>query len=255
MQSTSAVPEHILAYGLYGSGKTHAWATVADSYRQEGSTNKFYVIGTEHGALGRLSDGYPDFDKNVEWKDVGDWYQLADLTTDYVQRAEKGDWIVLEGGDKPWHWVQMLWDKLHGEPATLDPVDPFAMERGMPDGSINRDWVKINGVYRNWINSILRSPAHVFSCNPQDALKLPTGGAKGWSDDKEVIDQYSRFGFKPAGQKELGHHFHTVLWMKNPAYKQWTITSVDDHTRELLDNQVVSNFVLDYLVKIARWEL
>ncbi len=255
MQSTSAVPEHILSFGSFGTGKTHAWATIAEEYRKAGLTNKFYVIGTEHGALGRLSDAYPDFTDNVVWKDVGDWLELSDLTAEYVSLLGKCDWLVLEGGDKPWHWIQILWDKLHGEPPAYDPRDPFAMEKGMPDGGINRDWVKINGVYRNWINSILRSPAHVFSCNPQDPLRLPTGSGKGWSDDREVIEQYSRFGFRPSGQKELGHHFHTVLWMKNPGFRKWTITTVDDHTRELLDNSEVHNFVLDYLVKVAKWSI
>jgi hypothetical protein len=257
MKSNSAVPEHILLFGLYGSGKSNAWATIAKELRAAGSDAQFRVIGTEHGAMGRLSDGYPDFHKNVSWKDVRHWMELSDYTEEILSASVKDDWIIVEGGDKPWHWVQLLYDKLHGTPAEFDPRDPFAMEAGMPGDDTKRDWVKINGVYRNWINSILRSEAHVLFCNPQENIKLPDPNkAKGgWHDSKEVIEQYSRFGVRPAGQKELGHHFHSVIWMKNPRSGEWTMTTVDDHTREIMDGQPVNNFVLDYLVKVAKWSL
>jgi hypothetical protein len=198
-------------------------------------------------------------DVNCNFVDVQDWYTLEERTDQILASLANPDdgyrdIIVLEGGDKPWHWVQLLYDKLHGEPVKMMPKDPFSMEKGMTE--VSRDWVKINGVYRNWINGVLRSPAHVVVCCPQDAVRLPNPQKpKEWHDDKNVVEQYSRFGYRPAGQKEMGHHLHTVLWARNPSYKKWTLTSVDDHTRELLDNEEVNNFVMDYLVKIAKWEL
>lgn len=254
MKSTSAVPERILTFGLYGSGKTHGWGTLADFYREEGLDNKFYVIGTESGSVGRLSDKYPNFDDNVVVRDVDDWYELTAWTDEILGQVVPGDWIVMEGLDKPWHWVQGLYDKLHGPKLDLDPRDPFSMARGVTE--VDRDWVKINAVYRNWINPIVRSDAHVYGTSPQDAIRLPNPQKpKAWSDSKEVIGQYEMFGFRPAGQKELGHHFHSVLWMKHPTRSKWTITTVDDHTREQLHDAEIHNFVLDYLHKVARWDI
>ena len=255
MKSTSAAREHILAFGIYGGGKTHAWATIAQMYREMATPGRFYVVGTEWGALARLSDGYADFGDNVEWQDVEDWYDLTSLTSEYLERAEAGDWIVIEGVDKPWQWVMELWDRLHGTPPKVMPNDPFSAAQ---DGSsTERDWIKINKVYRSWINPILRSPAHVFACCPQEQVRMPDPRKDkgGWHDSKEVIDQYSRFGYRPAGQKELGHHFHSVLWMQNPRKDVWTMTTVDDHTREHQHDTQVTNFVHDYLVKVGKWEL
>ena len=254
MKSGSAVPEHIVTFGLYGSGKTHSWATIAEHYRETDASGQFYVIGTEHGAVGRLRDAYPDFDKNVQFKDVTDWYELTDWTDEIVGQVVGGDWVVIEGIDKPWHWVQSLYDSLHGSTLNVDPRDPFSMERGVTE--VERDWVKINGVYRKWINPILRSPAHVFACSPQDSIRMPNPQKpKQWSDSKDVIEQYEEIGFRPAGQKELGHHFHTVLHMKNPSRDRYVMRTVDDHTREKQYDTPISNFVIDYLFKVARWEI
>lgn len=255
MKSTSSVPEHIITFGLYGSGKTYSWATVAEHSREsDDKPKRFFVIGTEVGAVGRLRDAYADFDTNVQFRDVTDWYELTAWSDEILGVVDSGDWIVIEGIDKPWHWVQSLYDELHGPKLDVDPKDPFSMERGVTE--VERDWVKINGVYRKWINPILRSPAHVFACSPQDAIRMPNPSKpKAWSDGKDVVEQYERFGFRPAGQKELGHHFHTVLWCKNPSRNVWTMTTIDDHTRDQLSDQEVSNFVIDYLYKVAKWQI
>lgn len=255
MQSTSTVTEAILAFGLYGGGKTHSWATIAEHCREADDGTQFYVIGTEYGAVGRLADAYDNFNSNVQCKDVSGWLECADWTTEILSKIKRGDWIIIEGIDKPWHWVQSLWDELHGPKLDIDPRDPFSMQRGVTE--VQRDWVKINGVYRNWINPILRSDAHVFACGPQDALRMPNpSNPKAWSDDKEVLEQYSQFGFRPAGQKELGHHFHTVLWMKNPMKGKYQMVTVDDHGRNPSGTVIdVNNFVLDYLLKVAKWEI
>jgi hypothetical protein len=253
------VPEHILLFGLYGSGKTNSWVTWAKMQRETGTPGHFYVIGTEWGSMGRQWESDPSMEENCTYIDVDDWYTLTDATDKFLgalANPENGhrDVFVLEGGDKPWYWVQLLYDKLHGEPAVPVPRDPFAMEKGVSE--VARDWVKINGVYRSWINPILRSHAHVVICTPQDAVRMPNPQKpKEWHDSPDIVEQYSRVGFRPSGQKELGHHLHTVLWMRSPGFARWTMTTVDDHTRQQVDNQPISNFAMDYLVKIAGWEL
>lgn len=251
-------PERILLAGLFGGGKSHSWLTTLDLAYNNDDDIKFYVIATERGAVTRMKSKYTEqFDKLVEYRDCKTWYELQDWTDEILSKQRPGDIIVIEGMDKPWDFVQALWDKLYGPPLSYDPKDPFAMERGMLDdsGSVGRDWVKIRTVYENWLDSIFQTSCHVFACTPSEPLKMPTGKAKEWKDDPEVIEQFSRFGVKPAGNKKLGHHFHTILLCRNPRAGVWTITSMDDHTRELLDNTPITNFVFDYLVKIAGWEL
>jgi hypothetical protein len=102
----------------------------------------------------------------------------------------------------------------------------------------------------------LSSPAHLYACAPQDAVRVPTGKPKEWADSPQTVGQFARFGYKPAGQKDLGFQFHTVLLMANPKHGKYTMTSVDDHTRTLLeDAEVVPDFVLGYLVPVAGWQL
>jgi hypothetical protein len=255
MKSTSHAPERILAYGLYGSGKTHGWATIASYYRRTDTPGTFYVISCEHGTVDRLRDGYPasdddpGFDSNVTYDDVHNWSELTKLTDMYLANAVDGDWLVIEGVDKPWQFIQQLWHQTKG--TIGDQSDPFALQEA---GEV--DWVKVNAVYRAWIIPILQSPAHVYACAPQDAVRVPTGKPKEWADNKQTVEQFARFGYKPAGQKDLGFQFHTVLYMQNPRRGVYTVTSVDDHTRDLLeDHEVNPDFVLGYLVPTAHWSL
>ena len=83
----------------------------------------------------------------------------------------------------------------------------------------------------------------------------PKKAGGGWHDSKAVIEQFTHIGYRPAGQKELGHFFHTVLWMRHPSRDRWTMSTVDDHTRMITDNAPVTNFVMDYLVGVAGWSM
>jgi hypothetical protein len=254
MKSTSAAPERILAYGLYGSGKTHSWATIAKFYRLTETSGTFYVISCEHDTVARLRDGYPPsdtdpgFDANVVFEDVHNWGELVALTDKYLPQVTADDWLVIEGVDKPWTYIQSLWHQTKG--TIEDSADPFALQEA---GEV--DWVRVNAVYRNWLVPILRSSGNLFACAPQEAVRVPTGKPKEWADSKQVVEMFARFGYRPAGQKDLGFQFHTVLLMNNPRHGSYTVTSVDDHTRTLLEDAPIGDFVLNYLVPVAGWEL
>ena len=119
--------------------------------------------------MGRLADAYPDFNKNVAVQDVYGWRELSETTEKILDVVKEGDWIIIEGIDKAWQWVQELYDDLHGPKRNVDPDDPFSME--MNQDEVQRDWTKINKVYRRWFRQ-----HHPVTC-PRLRLQ-PTGAAK-----------------------------------------------------------------------------
>lgn len=255
MRSTSAANEAILTFGLFGSGKSHAWATWADWQRRFNVDGRFRVIACEPGAVARLSDGYPDFADNVEWTDAHDWMELVETSEKYLAASTRGDVLVVEGIDRAWDWVQQLW--IETTQPRSERRNPF--EAGVAIQDTEPNWVKINAEYFAWLNPIIRANStpdgpHLFATAPQEELRVPTGKKGEWADSKEQVAMFSRYGYRPAGQKKLAHMFHSILWMRAQTRGVWTITSVDDHTRELLDNEPVRDFAADYLQRVARWD-
>jgi hypothetical protein len=251
VKSTSHAPERILTYGLYGSGKTHGWATIASYYRRTETPGTFYVISCEHGTVDRLRDGYPvtdddpGFEQNVISEDVHNWTELTGLTERYLKVAEVGDWIVVEGMQRPWQWVQQLWHETKGEIGPSD--DPFAMVEAK-----EVEWTKVNAVFHRWFSSLLTSPQHLYLTAPEQEIRV----AGGWKDKDKVIETYKNIGVKPAGQWEYPYLMHTQLLMRKQGPGNYTVRSVDDHTRDLFekDTQII-DLVLGYLVPVAGWTL
>lgn len=251
------MPERILAYGAYSSGKTHAWATIAAYYRKTGNEGHFYVINTEPGAIDRLSDAYEDFG-NVTWIDVRSWEELRDATTTFLGNAQKDDWIIIEGIDMPWIWVRRFYDEYRASKLgiTVDQRDPFGV---LEEANDIGKWDKINPAYMAWIMPLIdpgTNPAHLFATAPPKPVVKGGGKPGEWVTDGDNVAAFGWLGLYPQGQKFLARHFFSVLFMQRGADgKSWTITSADDHTRDQLRDAPVMDFVLTYLRPIGRWEL
>ena len=126
------------------------------------------------------------------------------------------------------------------------------MESGDKGGSVfssgyGADWQVINALYGVFIFNITRFPGNLFMTSALDSV---TEDEK----DKETIRKYSKWGVKPAGQKRLGHVPADELLFQETA-KGWTMTQMRGTGRPEFKNEPIANFVTDYLVGKAGWEL
>lgn len=247
--------ERILVMGSYGTGKSQTWCTVAAWLRRTKSPGRVFVVDTDHAA-DRLAEQYDDF-SNVTSYDVWD-YQDAKKALADVMKAKPGreDWLVVDLADKLWAWAQDYYiAERFGKDATTYYMDHKKADKdGHPlaDGH-GMNWSVINKTYADLMTVVQRFPGHVLFCTPAGTVESPNSQGKG-GDDKDVRALFQRYGVKPQGQKSLGFQFFTVLWLI--AKKDgWSFTTVKDVGRENVTDSPMTDFVGDYLVKIAGWEL
>jgi hypothetical protein len=256
LTSTSAAPERILSMGMWGAGKTHAWTTLSKWYRETNTPGIFHVLDSDNTSL-RSLDNTGNWEENVVRADVSEWTDLTGWTDKYTETAVTGDWLVIDSIDAAWSLVQ---DYYISEQFGQDSADFFlaarkANQSGHPLASdYGSNWQVINRLYQRWIMKVIRWPGHVYAATPAQQVTQPNQSGKG-GDSKDIRDAFGRYGMRPAGQKNLGFQFHTVLLMASPSKDQYTVTSVKDRSRELLVNQPVSDFTIQYLCGTAGWEL
>ena len=254
--SNDPAPERILALGLYGSGKTNNWATVARWYRDTDTPGHFYVLDTDNTTL-RTLHGFPGWEQNVTRVDVAEWSDLTSETQKAFENAGPQDWLVVDSIDKPWSMVQDHYiEQMFGKEA-----DIFFMEQrkasasGHPLASdYGSNWTVINKLYQKWIGQVIRFPGHVYAATPSQPVAEPNQQGKG-GDSREIRETFGRYGVRPAGQKALGFQMHTVLLMQSPARDEWKLTSIKDRSRELLVGAPVVDFAMSYLLGVAGWEM
>lgn len=251
LEQKAGARERILAFGGAGTGKTHDWLTIADSYAKaakEGQAmGKFYVIDSDF-TVERSMEAYPGVEEVIDYRPTPEWDDYIKAIENFNSRMTRNDWLVIDMASPLWEMAQ----EYYIERIFKKDMDDFylqfretAKKGGAMDGF--KDWSVINKIYKgNVSNHLLRCQGHLFAT----AAAAPLSGDL---DSKEMKAIYARFGVKPIGQKHLSHMFHTVLWKQAPKTEQWTLTTIKDRARESLMNEGVTNFVDDYLVKIGGW--
>lgn len=240
--------ERILAFGSYGSGKSHGWASIRDLYATTDTPGHFHIISTEWEMADRTAEGYANFNDNATIHEATDFESLLGISEKISEAATGDDWLVIDSVGSGWSWAQDdycqgRWGKTFKE---------YQADLGNSNSDIN--WQFVNNAYRSWINPhVIRFPGHKYACAQADVV-----ASEGkWKDGPEIQGMYGRFGVKPVGQKELGYAFHSVLLFKHPTRTDWQITTIDDPSRVHVDSHPVATpplgFVDSYLVKIAGW--
>lgn len=256
IRPTKPSPERLLLMGAGGSGKTNAWmewlAAMPDATA--------WVVDTDNAVERMLED-----DRFAHLADRIELCQILDgadfpLYKEFAQKAVKkmaaGDLFVVDLADKPWDQAQEYYT---GRVFSEDLEEYFltariAMEKsGKKGGSAfdgNRDWGVINKLYFGFANNFLRvsqAGGHVVLCTPEEKLREDA--------DRDTQRLYGDVGFKPKGQKQLGHMVHTVIRVVgNQARQRWVMTTVKDRSREAMDGVDLKKFPRDYLVNVAGWE-
>lgn len=249
--SNTRTKERILAFGTYGSGKSHGWATIRAMYAATSTPGHFHIISTEWEMADRTAEGYEDFDTNATIHEATDYESLLTVSEKILESATPEDWLIVDSIGNGWSWAQdnycqARWGKTFRE---------YQASLANPkDSDIN--WQQVNNAYRAWINPyVIRFPGHKYACAQADTVN--TEGK--WQDSREIKAMFSRIGMKPVGQKELAYAFHTVMLFSHPAPGDYTMTSVDDPSRDHVQHGVVAppplGFVKSYLMDVAKWEM
>lgn len=246
-------PERILLYGGPGSSKTTSWLDIAKIYQLTNTPGKFYVLDTDSTTARMIQSSYSHL-SNLIVRTAFDWPEYRQYTTEFYKAVTPIDWIIIDQASSAWTTVQRYFTD---EVFHQDMGDYFLkMRKAMAEDAKQlktfqgwTDWNVINAMYLSWIQPLtLRQKCHMLAT----AIADPVNEAQ---DEKASQQLFSRFGFKPGGQKHLAYQFHTVLLLSYDPMRRWTMQTPKDRERQMLQGESNGSFVRDYLMKIAGWSM
>lgn len=247
------LPEAILLAGREGSGKT--WATLCTARAIVGSGGRVFIIDGDfsRGTERALGGSFRDLAGDVEHSYAFQWETITELGTKYADIAGPGDLVVVEFAYQLWDAVQDWWERsLRGKSAaevSEDKVRKMVQSgKKAPEPREPHEWTAINAHLRNFMISLVyQSGAHTIFTTSVKEMRSDS------RDQQAVKDLWGPWGVKAAGQSELGHQMQTVLLMKRKR-NTWTMTTVKDRDRPLLEDEEWDDFAEDYLVEVAGWQ-
>lgn len=248
--------ERILIYGDTGTSKTTAYLNIARWSQRTHSPATFYVGDTDNAVLDMLDEGYSDLENIIvtplyEFDEYQDWLKST------THSIKPDDWIVCDLIGEVWSSVQryftdQVFQKDIGNYFLQARMQQQALKPDQKNLTVfegMKDWTVINKLHEDFINQLcLRNTCHIFAASKANAVAERT-------DTKATLETYQRFGFKPQGQKYLGHNFRTILFAQHPKKDLWTVQTVKDRERKQLEGEKVTDFTLTYLKGIAGWTL
>jgi AAA domain-containing protein len=249
-------PERILAIGPAGSGKTTNWLDIARWHARTKSPAKFHVGDTDF-AVDRMLSGYPEVIPSINLTNLYDWPDYVSFMKTVTTQATPDDWVIVDFIGSAWQAVQQHYTEQVFHKEMGDYFLQARKELDKKASSLNAlegwtDWSVINALYRQWVNPLLfRGRYHVYATAKSDQLssdKKPT-------EDAQTRSLFLPYGIKPAGQKDLPYQFHTLLITGRDGRGTRTLTTVKDREREEVKGLEVKSFTVDYLKKIAGWEM
>lgn len=252
--------ERILAQGTFNAGKTHNWFDIANATPDDVT---FHVIDTDDTVLPFIeSDEFAHLEDRMNWIEPIEWPEYIHFLKDATKHAKKkaarnwtkgrrsDDWLVIDMASELWEAVQAYYsDKVYGTDIADFWLEYRVRAEGGEKGSTSpydgmTDWPTVKKLYKQAKSLITRFPGHVYLATGEkkmaehvesEATKRQfNGAAKGW---------------KPEGEKTLGHMTRTVIRCHNQRY-----TTVKDRQREPQKGARVSDFSKDYLIKVAGWK-
>jgi len=251
-------PERIMLYGMEGSGKSNAVMAIAERMPR----NRVVVLDNDRSpSYTRTLDRRFPHVENVEVVKINpdSWDDLMGALREYGPGIGKDDLLVVDPLGDAWNTVQGYYSRrVHGE--DLDDFFIAAQMKAMEaktKGSKSSmsafegmtEWPIINALWGKMLDALLLVKGHVVVTSGQVALRDEK------FESKENTQTYARIGYRPAGQKNLGHVFSTVVWMHRNMAGEFRMTTAKDRDNELVVNQDVGSFATDYLVKVAGWKV
>lgn len=246
--------EAVLLYGLYGSGKSLGWATLADMYRLTKTPGHFHIISTEWERALQIAESYENFYENCTIHEVEDFATLMEASVKVRDLGVRDDWLVIDSIGNAQTWTR---DEYFNANMAGKSYREFLGSGGAAKDVGAAGWIQMDNRYKSWINPfVVRFPGHKFACAQADPVN--TEGA--WADKGAIRNLFGRIGMKPVGQKELSYVFRSVLLASNPAKGDYELTTVKDSPgREYLTNEKIAplpfGFVKTFLMDCAGWSI
>lgn len=268
--------ERLLIFGYEGAGKSstilnilrydttaHAWIMDLDySYAYE------RLIATEYQDV---ADRVHIFQIDTEWTTMHQVFRSEIASSDgYTlnQHNPDTDWLVIDPTTATWGMVQKWWlESAYGEMADTIfaqlRIDAAArVEAGVKSqlrtksGTVDSEyaaekadtmqWPIINEQYnKHFYQQLHKWRGHMILVCEADSVRKDASPAE--------QDQYGWLGHKPKGQKTLPFVAATNIYFAHPKQDLWTLTTVKDRGRPLMDKVPVSDFAFQYLVDVAGW--
>lgn len=247
--------ERIIGMGGPGAGKTRVWLTIAEMMRKTHSENHMYVIDTDRAA-DRMLEGFPDLKDwpNLHVHEVYEFGQYLETSDKLRKQVGKGDWMVADLFSTAWDEAQAYYTN---EVIGKSRADYFLMKRKeMSESAKNfqpfegwTDWTVIKPLYAEFANNVLfKHPGHVYLTTGLKAVDRK-------QDSKDTVQAFGHIGYRPEGEKRAGHAVHTVLMLSQRKPGEWIMDTAKDRERTVQMSTPVSNFAIDYLVKVAGWSM
>lgn len=251
--------ERILVYGNTGSGKSNAILTVAKRCPDA----NFYVIDNDLGITPIIENEMPELSAdnggNVHVYFCDSFDEHMDALAEIQEKAKAGDWLVIDMLGSMWGLAQERFsDIVYGKGLDQHLMDAAIRAEKDDDGSPPfdgmRDWPSITQthakVYREMLKASINKKMNLYCTAASAELMDDRGKIKESKANKET---YGGIGWKPKGQKEMGHKFNTILMFEKKGIGKWYMTGVKDRGRESFEREEFTDFAKDYLVKKAKW--
>lgn len=259
MHPPTKARERILLIGPWGAGKSTAWRRVWDHQHSESEAlrmpGKLYVVDTDRAAFHVC----PEIDEG-DVREVYEWPEYMAAVNGFTDLATQDDWLVVDRIDPAYketqsNYIREVYGKTEAEFYKQWKVRSHGENTGTPlADAFGSNWQVIGKDYHEFITKVMRWPGHVLACAAAEPIKRPDRDGKG-GDDATIIDAFGRFGVKPAGQRMLGFQFLSVILMNPKSNNDYVMTAMKQINRPPVLNVPVKDFVMDYLVQVAGWEL
>ena len=279
------VRERILVSGITGSGKSYQWLMMARRLKKTGAIfrcldtdaaidfmleTQFRDLLPENGGNVLVFPAYewPDYKLGMKWllrrplKDAERAKLRPAILNDMKVPLKDNDWTIIDMADLAWDTVQRyyvaeIFDEDAGDYFLAIRKEVQAGTRKSKSGGSPvadgldgwKDWTVINKLYSDWMLPIIyQLPTHVYATTKVE--KLDRG-----EKDVELVMLFGDHGVRPAGQKRLGHQFHSAFLMI-PGKDEWFITTFKDRGgRPYFKKVKLIDLYLQYLVAKAGWPI
>jgi hypothetical protein len=179
----------LLLRGYAGSGKTYSALVFASELAKQSPDSQIFYIDTENGSSELYSADF-NYQMIDYLENFGENFNPRYLI-DVVKQIEGPNNIIVIDS------LSHFWDGAGG-----------MLELQELAGGAFRDWHKVNPLYQDFVNSIIRSKSHIVACSrTKTEYALLDGGKK-----------IQKLGTKTVGREGLDYEFTTVLDMSKGGF-------------------------------------
>jgi len=202
------MPESILLFGEFGSGKSYALLTTAQHF----PNSKFWMLDMEGSLRTQMEMLFGNL-PNVTIFPCNSWTDVEKAMGIVQDRVTLEDWICVDGLNRWWEEAQKYYiEQIFG----TSRADYFMMKRREAEEAQKTSVTMLEG-WKDWSiikkihNDPLEDLAHRRICNVMMATRARSLEQ---TDGLEVRTHYQHVGFRPEGEKGNPYRFDTFILLE-----------------------------------------